>query len=895
MKISIFGVGYVGLTTGACLANLGHQVLCVDISEERIKMLQNGKIPFYEPGLAPLVKSNVQKGRLTFSTNLIEAVKFSEVIFNCVGTPSNPDGSAKLDYVYNVADTIAENMNSYKVIVVKSTVPPGTARKVAQIVGQNSKDFDVVSNPEFLREGNAIRAFNYPDKIVIGATTDKAFAIMRKVYSGRLRMYLPIVETDWETAEVIKYANNTFLSTKISFINEMANICDHLNADVKKVSMALGMDYRIAPRFLSPGVGYGGSCLLGNEQVILKHNKKIRVMSMENFHKLYTKKERLEILSFDGKKKKVVFKRVIGSSRRKYIGDVYTITTRMNKKIQCTDDHPFIVYEDNSFKTKLAKELSLSDYLPSFLSFPFDSKDTEKIDVISILKEPQFDYSKVRVRPKNSSFETYKTILSKRFKAGRLRDIIRSNCMNLKEFLQVENSLDLHRKDLLLFTAKGNATYCPAILDWNSNFCTLIGYYLSEGHVHYEKGKRGIRARIGFHFHQKEKEFINEVKEILDQLSIRYSISHQINNSTTSIITSSRILAFVIDQYLGCGRNCYEADVPDTIFSLSKELKLAFLSALFRGDGHVSFPKNTNSVVFDYGSISNKLVQKMILLLHTINVVPSYKTSRSSKSTDFAHFIRISTKEQIKRLKFFKDLPTQVKINKVLQKCKDIKPVGFKRINKDFCVTSVKSLEKEHMETDVFSLEVADTETFVTTGGLIIHNCFPKDVRALVSCAQKSGYDAKLFAEVNALNERQKLRIVEKIKQAYGNDISGKTFAILGLSFKPKTSDMREAPSTYIIPELIKLGAKIRVHDPVAMEEAKPIFNSSVVYCNNLDDTVTNSHALVLVTEWDEFRNLDLSKLKSKMQGAKFFDGRNVYEPESVKEEGFEYFGMGRK
>jgi UDPglucose 6-dehydrogenase len=432
MKISIFGSGYVGLTTGACLANLGHEVLCVDISVERIKMLQEGKIPFYEPGLAPLVKSNVEKGRLKFSCDAIQAVEFSEVIFNCVGTPSNDDGSAKLDYVYNVANTIAENMNSYKVIVVKSTVPPGTARKVAQIIGQNNQDFDVVSNPEFLREGNAIRAFNYPDKIVIGAITDKAYSVMRKVYSGRLRMYLPIVETNWETAEVIKYANNTFLSTKISFINEMANICDHLNADVKTVSMALGMDYRIAPRFLSPGVGYGGSC-------------------------------------------------------------------------------------------------------------------------------------------------------------------------------------------------------------------------------------------------------------------------------------------------------------------------------------------------------------------------------------------------------------------------------------------------------------------------------FPKDVRALVSCAKKSGYHAKLFEEVDALNERQKLRIVEKIKYVYGDDLSEKTFAILGLSFKPKTSDMREAPSTYIIPELIKLGAKIRVHDPVAMEEAKPMLNSSVIYCNNLDDTITNSHAIVLITEWDEFRNLDLSKLKLKMQDAKFFDGRNVYEPELVKEEGFEYFGMGRK
>tara|TARA_Y100000310_G_scaffold345402_1_gene464509 strand:+ start:17819 stop:19117 length:1299 start_codon:yes stop_codon:yes gene_type:complete len=432
MKISVFGSGYVGLTSAACLANLGHEVLCVDIDQNKIDMLQNGKIPFYEPGLLQLVQMNVEKGRLTFGTDLPAAVKFSEVIFNCVGTPSNGDGSAKLDYVYNVASTIAENMNSYKVIVVKSTVPPGTARKVHQIIAQNNTDFDIVANPEFLREGNAIRAFNYPDKIVIGALSEKAYAIMRKVYSGRLRMYLPMVETNWETAELIKYANNTFLATKISFINEMANICDHLNADVKTISMALGMDYRIAPRFLNPGVGYGGSC-------------------------------------------------------------------------------------------------------------------------------------------------------------------------------------------------------------------------------------------------------------------------------------------------------------------------------------------------------------------------------------------------------------------------------------------------------------------------------FPKDVRAIVNSSKKAGYQAKLFEEVDALNERQKVRIVQKIKDVYGLDLSEKTFAILGLSFKPKTSDVREAPSLYIIPELLKLGATVRVHDPVAMDETKDILNSSVIYCNNIEDTVTNAHSIILVTEWDEFRTLSLNKLKPKMLDNKFFDGRNVYEPEHVKEDGFEYYGMGRK
>src|SRR3989344_3491443 len=208
MKISIFGVGYVGLTTGACLANLGHEVLCVDVDVHKISALQEGKVPFYEPGLQELANQGIRKRRLRFGTSAEEGVQFGEVIFNCVGTPSMDDGSANLEYVFSVAKVVGEHINNYKIIVNKSTVPPGTARRTAEIISEYNKEeipFDVVSNPEFLREGNAIRAFNYPDKIVVGTNSEKPLPIMRKVYSGRMRTYLPIVETDWETAELIKY------------------------------------------------------------------------------------------------------------------------------------------------------------------------------------------------------------------------------------------------------------------------------------------------------------------------------------------------------------------------------------------------------------------------------------------------------------------------------------------------------------------------------------------------------------------------------------------------------------------------------------------------------------------------------------------------------------------
>ena len=261
MNISVFGTGYVGLVTGACLANLGHTVCCVDIDHEKIIQLQKGTIPFYEPGLREVVQWNVEKGRLTFSSDVQHAVQQGVVIFNCVGTPSTEQGGADLRAVFEVAKTVAKYAEQPKVLINKSTVPPGTARECDRRIKEvTSVSVEVVSNPEFLAEGKAVYDFTHPDKIVAGAQSEAAFSTLRKVYTGRVRTYIPIVETDWETAEMIKYANNSFLATKISFINEIANICDLIGADVRIVAQAMGMDYLINPRFLSPGMGYGGSC-----------------------------------------------------------------------------------------------------------------------------------------------------------------------------------------------------------------------------------------------------------------------------------------------------------------------------------------------------------------------------------------------------------------------------------------------------------------------------------------------------------------------------------------------------------------------------------------------------------------------------------------------------------
>ena len=259
MKISVIGTGYVGLVTGAVFADWGHTVICADIDKKKIKLLKKGSMPIYEEGLKELVVRNVKEGRLFFTTEVEDAIKKSETIFIAVGTPSNQGGSADLTAVSAVANAIGENLNFYKIIVTKSTVPVGTNEKIKQIIADNVHldKFDVVSNPEFLREGTAIFDANNVDRVVLGSDSKKALDKIASLYT---HLNVPIIKSDFRSAELIKYASNAFLATKISFINEIARICDKTKADVKVVADGMGYDKRIGRSFLNAGLGYGGSC-----------------------------------------------------------------------------------------------------------------------------------------------------------------------------------------------------------------------------------------------------------------------------------------------------------------------------------------------------------------------------------------------------------------------------------------------------------------------------------------------------------------------------------------------------------------------------------------------------------------------------------------------------------
>src|SRR6185436_3963144 len=261
MNITVIGTGYVGLVTGTCFAETGNHVICVDIDETKVESLRKGKVPIYEPDLETLFKRNIAEKRLSFTTSLAEGIKHAEIIFLALPTPPNGDGAADLSFVLGVADDLGKLLKKYAVIIDKSTVPVGTAKRVHECIAKNAQqDFDVVSNPEFLREGFAVSDFLKPDRIVIGTTSKKAQKYMEELYEPFVRQGAPLIFMDERSAEMTKYAANSFLATKISFMNEIANLCEKLGADVDAVRLGIGADERIGKRFLFPGIGYGGSC-----------------------------------------------------------------------------------------------------------------------------------------------------------------------------------------------------------------------------------------------------------------------------------------------------------------------------------------------------------------------------------------------------------------------------------------------------------------------------------------------------------------------------------------------------------------------------------------------------------------------------------------------------------
>ncbi len=911
--ICVIGTGYVGLVTGTCLADLGNQVTCVDIVAEKIERLNQGILPIYEPGLEEMVERNVQSGRLHFTTSYSEGLDNCEFIFIAVNTPtSNNQGGADMRYVESAARSIAEGLDHYAVIINKSTVPVGSGDVVSRVIHNNLRrtdvTFAVVSNPEFLREGSAIYDFQNPDRVVLGSSDQEAAYKVARLY---MPLRCPFVITDLYTAEMIKYASNAFLATKISFINEIAQICERLGADVKEVSVGMGYDKRIGHAFLDAGLGYGGSCFEADETVFTLNSPNV---AAERFDTLFAKggttvrddvvelvqPEHQRVLAFDLETSQPTLADVKAITRRPYTGKMVKINTSMGRVLNVTADHPVIVYKDQHFNILQAEAVVPGDQLMALCALPA-VEQASSLNLLELLRGTALE-ADVYVQPIDNTFSEQYAHFAAAIPAEMLKyphEIKRHNRMSLRLFryLSERNLLNVPAEKLRLYTAKGAATMIHALIPVDVDFLRLCGYYLAEGYISQETGRAdAVRGRIGFSFHEQELEYIADVQRILRRWGLKF-IERNSTHALTTVV-SSRIFAWLLRDILHCGIRSEDKALPRMVFNVPAELRMELIRGAFSGDEAVTTVQDGQNLMLEYATVSKALADGMTLLLQTVGVIPSIRTRWMNKSTREAYILRVSGYEQIAMLKDAFGGKRRAQIDSVLVGYqRHIQPHGYERFD-GFATLAVRQVEHKDVETTVYSMETS-TGTLIASSGLISHNCFPKDVRALAHMAAEAGLHPQLLHAVMDINHDQRQLVVTKLTNILGS-LRGTTIGVLGLAFKPNTDDMREAPSVDIIHWVTSQGAQVQVYDPVAQETGREALERNgtrmeqVTFCDDAYAVAENADALVIVTHWNEFKALNMQQIRAQMHRPVLIDGRNIYDPTEMNRLGFIYRAMGR-
>jgi len=890
--IGVIGTGYVGLVTAAGFAELGSEVWCIDIDAEKIRNLEQGRIPIWEPGLSELIERN--RERLHFSTELATALEHARLLFVAVGTPPTYSGDADLSAVHAVVNAMPAS--DRHALIMKSTVPCGTGESIKRIFSDQGKGFSYVSCPEFLREGSAVQDFLNPDRVVIGDDGDWAGEAVVEFYAP---LDAPLVRTDVKSAEMVKLASNAFLATKISFINEIANVCEETGADVVEVARGMGLDDRIGPKFLQAGIGFGGSCFDGGETVLARLDGTVRLLRFDQLWELAggdaeaedgeaIAPEYLEVLSWVPGEAEPEFMPVSVLTKRQYEGEMVEVRTKLGRRVRVTADHPFIVgtgRDDEVLTRKLAHELDEHDWLPLALGGQ-PGEEPAVAHIGGVLEDRLVPPGRVFVRPQRREIDTLTHAAvadHPRGAVARLGDIRRSGTLRLAEACAAEMDF----KGATVGTV-GNGAFTPLTLALDEHFWRVAGLYLAEGHC----ARDGRRDRITWSFHpRREGHLVAEVVSYWQRHGVKVSVYGA--PTAMRVDVSSRLIAAWWTQILGFGRDSYAQRVPDLVWAQSLERKRALLSGLWEGDGSWSLVNGGPSVILEWGTISDELADGVARLLADVGLVCAWRRGRTSKSTKETHWLRVCGGDQVERGLFLvpeRDRPGVLAA--VGRQTKRIAPTGYRRFGGGSLWVRVVDCRREHHSGSVFSLKVPGSQTVVTSGGLVASQCFPKDVSALKQLAGNTGYHFQLLTAVIEVNELQKRRVISKLEKHLGS-LVGKKIALLGLAFKANTDDMREASSLVLSARLQAAGAKVRAYDPVAEDEARKLIQG-VDFMASAEEAVDGADAVVLVTEWPEFRDLDLPSVAGRMQGTLLIDGRNFLDPEAVRTAGLTYEGVGR-
>jgi UDP-glucose 6-dehydrogenase len=774
--IAVIGTGYVGLVTAAGFAELGSEVWCVDIDAAKIERLRRGEVPIYEPGLEQLLARNSE--RMHFSTEIADALEHARLLFVAVGTPPTYSGDADLSAVHAVAGAIPASKDH--ALVMKSTVPCGTGASLLRVFGEQGKAaLGYVSCPEFLKEGSAVADFMHPDRVVVGDDGGWAGDAVVELYAP---LHAQLVRTDIASAEMVKLASNAFLATKISFINEIANVCEETGADVVEVARGMGLDERIGSKFLQAGIGYGGSCFAPGETALVRWHGRTSLLSFEQLWDRVSgatdtidspealraygvgsgsevmEPDCLEVLSWVRDEQEPRFQQVMALTKRPYQGELVEVRTKMGRRVRSTPDHPWLVGSglDDATEVKLAFELTTDDWVPlaGMRETPPDSHDV--------------------LYPIDSAIET----------AG-----------------------------------------------------------LSSREVILRPPREEIEALVA--------------------------------------VAAPAALA-------------EDARLPDYVWDAPAHEKWALLAEFWQRDGSWSLVNGGPSVVLEMGTISDELADGVLRLLGDLGIVASRRVGRTALSTKDTHWIRVSGAAQVERAIGL--VPERDRVGvlaAIAAQSKRIAPTGHRRFGTGPAWARISEIRHEPYEGHVYSLEVPYSHTVVTSGGVTTSNCFPKDVDALKQLAGNSGYHFQLLTAVIEVNELQKRRVIGKLHKHLGA-LAGKRVALLGLAFKPNTDDMREASSLVLSARLHADGAVVVAYDPVAEEQARKLV-SGIEFADSPLTAIEQADAVVLVTEWREFLELDWREVAAGMHGNVIVDGRNALDAQEVRAAGLVYEGIGRR
>jgi UDPglucose 6-dehydrogenase len=889
--IGVIGVGWVGLVTAACLAELGHEVWARDIVQEKVDSLARGEVPIHEPGLPELVAKNTE--RLHFTTDMGDVLENARLLFVCVDTPPTYSGDADLSRVEAVMSELGES--NEHALVMKSTVPVGTGRSIQR----RRPGTGYVSNPEFLKEGSAVADFMKPDRVVVGAD-DGSHEYAERVAALYAPLDAPVVTTDVASAEMIKLASNAFLATKISFINEIANVSEELGADVLEVARGMGLDDRIGSQFLRAGIGYGGSCLAGEETVLARHHGRTTLLT---FQQLWERLEEdgdeqpedgvitpgnLEVLSFLPEQQEPIFLPVMCVTRRDYEGELLEVRTKMGRRVRCTPDHPFLVTDADGapLRRVLAEDLTEDDWLPIAMKRDEPADPAAMASILSAVDAAELSPEQLIVRPTREAvtalvsrpIEERREIFARA--AARTGDVKRTGAIRLDEACLG----DVPLRGATFGTAR-NGNYVRNEIELDEGFWRVVGLYIAEGCA---SGNALIWS-----FHPDREEHL--VDDVVAYWSRHGIVPPTYRAPTAKLVklTSRLVSSWWLD-VLGLGRNAYEQRLPDLIWDRPAQDKWALLSGLFEGDGSWSLINGGPSVIIELGTVSDELADGVLRLLGELGIVASRRIGRTAKSTKDTHWIRISGAAQVERaIELIPKRDRPGALASVALQTKRIAATGYRRRNAASARVRAVDIRRTHHSGPVFSMEVPGAHSLMVSGSLAVSNCFPKDVQALKQLAGNSGYHFQLLTAVIEVNELQKRRTIGKLQKHLGS-LVGKEVALLGVAFKPHTDDIREATSLVLSGRLQGEGANVRVYDPVAADRAGGMLGGASISESALD-ALDGADAAVLVTEWPEFGELDWAgEVRPRMRVPLVVDGRNFLDRDELEAAGFTYEGIGR-